>query len=81
MDPFTQVKSPKHKVKSKTNPSRIGVHFPIFLKLNVQFIIFPKFLHEIEAAAICVVKERGRRKSQQNSRIRLRAQIKLVYPV
>ena len=39
------------------------------------------FLHEIEAAAICFVMERGRRKSQQNSRICVRAQLKLVYPV
>ena len=57
------------------------MHFPIFLKLNVQSIIFSKFLREIEAAATCFVTERGRRKSQQNSRIRVRAQIKLVYPV
>ena len=35
----------------------------------------------IEPAAICFVMERGRRKSQQNSRICMRAQIKLVYPV
>ena len=36
-------------VKSKKNPSRIWVHFPIFLKLNVQSIILSKFLqHEIE---------------------------------
>ena len=57
------------------------MHFPIFLKLNVQSIIFSKFLREIEAAATCFVTERGRRKSQQNSRIRVRTQIKLVYPV
>ena len=36
-------------VKSKKNPSRVWVHFPIFLKLNVQSIILSKFLqHEIE---------------------------------
>ena len=36
-------------VKSKKNPSRIWVHFLIFLKLNVQSIILSKFLqHEIE---------------------------------
>ena len=40
MDPFTEVKSAKHMVKSKTNPSQVGVHFPIFPKLNVQSIIF-----------------------------------------
>ena len=44
-------------------------------------LIFSKLLCEIEAAAICFVMERGRRKSQQNSRIRVRAEIKLVYPV
>ena len=68
-------------VKSKTKSiSNLGT-FSNFLKLNVQSIIFSKFLHEIEAAAICFVMERGRRKSQQNSRICVRAQIKLVYPV
>ena len=56
------------------------MHFPIFLKLNVRSIIFSKFLLEIEFAAICFVMQRGRRKSQQNSRLRARAQIKLVYP-
>ena len=56
------------------------MHFPIFLKLHVQSIIFPKFLHEIEAAATWFVMERGRRKGQQNSRISVRAQVKLVYP-
>ena len=38
-------------------------------------------VHEIKEAAICFVIERGRRKSQQISRVRLRAQIKLVYTV
>ena len=57
------------------------MHFPIFLKLNVKSIIFSKFLHEIEAAAIYFVMERERRKSQQNSRICVRVQVKLVYPV
>ena len=74
---FTQVKSAKYMVQSQKNPPRIWVHFPIFLKLNVQSIIFSKFLHEIEAAAICFVMERGRRKSQQNSRICVRERIKL----
>ena len=55
--------------------------FSNFLKLNVQSIILSKFPHEIEAAAICFSMERGRRKSLQNSRICVRAQIKLVYPV
>ena len=55
--------------------------FSNFLKLNVQSIILSKFPHEIEAAAICFAMERGRRKSQQNSRICVRTQIKLVYPV
>ena len=36
---------------------------------------------KIEAAAICFAMERGGGKSQQNSRICVRAQIKLVYPV
>ena len=43
----------------KQNPSQIGVHFPFFLKLNVQSMIVPKFLHEIEAVAICFAMERG----------------------
>ena len=30
----------------KQNPSQIQLHFPIFLKLNVQSVIFSKFLHE-----------------------------------
>ena len=55
--------------------------FSNFLKLNVKSLIFPKFPHETEAAAICFAMERGRRKSRQNSRICVRAQIKLVYPV
>ena len=80
-------------VKSKTKSiSNLGT-FSNFLKLNVQSIIFSKFPHEIEAAAICFAMdnrktiihgfamERGRRKSQQNSRICVRAQIKLVHPV
>ena len=55
-------------VKSKTKSiSNLGT-FSNFLKLNVQSIIFSKFPHEIEAAAICFSMERGRRKSQQNSR-------------
>ena len=53
----------------------------LFSKLNVQSITFSKFPHEIEAAAICFPMERGLRKSRQNSRICVRAQIKLVYPV
>ena len=81
VDPFKQVKSAKYMVKSKTKSiSNLGT-FSNFLKLNVQSIIFSKFPHEIEAAAICFSMERGRRKSQQNSRICVRAQIKLVYPV
>ena len=64
------------------------MHFPIFLKagvalrrslLNVESIIFWKLIREIEAAAICFVIERDPRKSQQNSRIRLRAQIFFFY--
>ena len=55
--------------------------FSNFLKLNVQSIILSKFPHEIEAAAICFAMERGRNKSQQNSRICVRAQVKQVYPV
>ena len=38
-------------------------------------------VHEIKEAAICFVIERGPRKSQQISRVRLRAQMKLVYTV
>ena len=68
-------------VKSKTKSiSNLGT-FSNFLNLNVQSIIFSKFPHEIEAVAICFFMERGLRKSQQNSRIYVRAQIKLVYPV
>ena len=90
MDPFTPVKSAKHMVKSKKTLSQIGVHFPVFLKtglvlhgslLSVEQLIFSKLLCEIEAAAICFVMECGHRKSQQNSRICVRAEIKLVYPV
>ena len=77
MDLFTLVKW--------LNPNKIhlksGCIFPIFLKLNVQSIIFAKFFLEIEAAAICFGMERGGRKSQQSSRIRVRAQVKLVYPI
>ena len=80
-DPFMQVKPAKHMVKSKTKSiSSLGA-FSNFLKLHVQFIFFSKFLHEIEAAAVCFVMEHGRRKSQQNSRICVHAQVKLVYPV
>ena len=68
-------------LKSKTKSISNLDTFSNFLKLNVQSIIFSKFPHEIEAAAICFAMERGRRKSQQNSRICVRAQIKLVYPV
>ena len=68
-------------MNAKQNPSQIGVHFPIFLKLNVRSIIFSKFLHEIKAAAVCFVIEHECRKSQQYSRICVRAQRKLVYPV
>ena len=59
------------------------MHFPVFLKtglvlhgslLSVEQLIFSKLLCEIEAAAICFVMERGRRKSQQNCRIRVRAE-------
>ena len=71
------------------------MHFPIFLKtgqalrpssLNVESIIFSKLLRVVEAAAICFFMKRGRRKSQQNSRTRVsaqivRAQVKLGYPV
>ena len=81
VDPFTWVKSAKYMVKSKTKSiSNLGT-FSNFPKLNVQSITFSKFPHQIEAAAICFAMERGRRKSQQNSRICVRAQIKLVYPV
>ena len=78
---FSKYMVKKYMVKSKTNPSQVWVHFPIFLKLNVQSVIFSKFLHEIEAAAIYLVMERGHRKSQQNPRICVHAQVKLVYPV
>ena len=68
-------------VKSKTKSiSNLGA-FSNFSKTERSIYNFPNFLHEIEAAAICFVMERGRRKSQQNSRIRVRAQIKLVYLV
>ena len=68
-------------VKSKTKSnSSLGAFFN-FQKLNIQSIIFSKFLHEIEAVAICFVMTRGRRRSQQNSIICVRAQVKLVYPV
>ena len=81
VDPFTQVKSAKYMVKSKTKSiSNLGAFFN-FSKTESSIYNFPNFLHEIEAAAICFVMERGRRKSQQNSRICVRAQIKLVYPV
>ena len=53
-----QVKSAEH-MAQKQNPSQIGVHFPFFVKLNVRSMIVPKFLHEIEAAAICFAMERG----------------------
>ena len=53
VDPFTQVKSVKYMVKSKTKSiSNMGT-FSNFLKLNVQSINFSKLPHEIEAAAIC----------------------------
>ena len=72
------IKSAEYMVKSKTKSiSNLGT-FSNFLKLNVQSIIFSKFPHVIEAAAICFFMERGRRKSQQSSRICVRAQIKLV---
>ena len=59
-------------VKSKTKSiSNLGT-FSNFLKLNVESIIFSKFPHEIKAATICFSMERGRRKSQQNSRICMR---------
>ena len=35
VDPFKQVKSPNYKVKSKKNPSRIWVHFPICANMRV----------------------------------------------
>ena len=75
MDPFTQVKLAKHMIwlNLKEKPSQIGVHFPISIKKGV--------VREIEAAGICFVIECGRRKSQQIPRVRLRAQIKLVYTV
>ena len=69
-------------VKSKTKSISNRAAFSNFLKLNVQSIMFSKFRQETEeaavAAAICFVIERGRRKSQQNSRIRVRAQDKTV---
>ena len=81
MDPFRQVKSAKYIVKPKTKSiSNLGT-LSNLLKLNVQSIIFSKFPHETEAAAICFAMERGRGKSQQNCRIYVRAQIKLVYLV
>ena len=52
-----------------------------FSKTERPIYNFLKIPDEIEAAAICFSMERGRRKSQQNSRICVRAQIKLVYPV
>ena len=76
------------RLNPKKNSSQIGVHFPVFLKtglvlycslLNVELLIFSKLVCAIEAAAICFVMERGHRKSQQNSRIQVRAEIKLVW--
>ena len=50
VDLFTQVKSAKYVVKSKTKSiSNLGA-FSNFLKLNVLSIIFSKFPNEIEAA-------------------------------
>ena len=61
-----QVKSAKHMIQSKTKYiSSLGT-FSNFSKLNVKSLI---------------VMERGCRKSQWNSRICVRAQVKLVYPV
>ena len=76
-DLFTRVKSVKHMVKSKTKSiSSLGA-FSNFSKTASSIYNFLK----IPAAAVCFVMERGRRKSQQNSRICVRAQVKLVYPV
>ena len=76
-DPFTQVKSAKHMVKSKTKSiSSLGA-FSNFSKTARSIYNFLK----IPVAAVCFVMERGRRKSQQNSRTCVRAQVKLVYPV
>ena len=48
VDPFTQVKSAKDMVKSKTKSiSNLGT-FSNFLKLNVQSIIFSKFPHKLK---------------------------------
>ncbi|MCG8404279.1 MAG: hypothetical protein MI923_03680, partial [Phycisphaerales bacterium] len=80
-DPFTQVKSAKHMVKSKTKSIPSLGAFSNFSGTARSIYKFSKILHEIEAAAICFVMKRGRRKSQQNSRICVHAQIKLVYPV
>ena len=68
----------KYKTKSVSNQGA----FSNFSKTERSIYNFLKFLQEIEAAAaICFVIERGRRKSQQNSRIHVRAQKKLVYLV
>ena len=77
-----RVQSAKHMVKSKTKSVSNQGAFSNFSKTKRSLYNFLKFLHEIEAAAaICFVIVCGRRKSQQNSRIHVRGQKKLVYPV
>ena len=77
-----RIESAKHMVKSKTKSVSNQGAFSNFSKTERSIYNFLKFLHEIEAAAaICVVIERGSRNSQQNSKIHVRAQEKLVYPV
>ena len=77
VDPFTQVKSAKYMVKSKTKSiSNLGA-FSNFSKTERSIYNFLKLKRQL----FVFVMNRGRRNSQQNSRICVRAQIKLVYPV
>ena len=77
-----RIESAKHMVKSKTKSVSNQGALSNFSKAECSIYNFLKFVHEIlMAAAICFVMERGRRKSQQNSRIHVRAQKKLVYPI
>ena len=73
------VKLAKLLIECKTKSISNRGAFSNFSK--TESIIFSKFLHEIKAAAVCFVIEHECRKSQQYSRIRVRAQRKLVYPV
>ena len=62
-------------VKSKTKSVSNQGALSNFSKAECSIYNFLKFVHEIlMAAAICFVMERGRRKSQQNPRIHVRAQ-------